>query len=168
MSCSITQDRTEPCKDKIGGIKRVWFSAFSDTIAWDTTTPGTIAIDSAGTISGVQYDVRMASGLTNTITSSRENGTTFVTQSLTLQLKGLTATDEAEILALSRGRWIVVIEDNNGSGWVIGREYGADVTTGTAQTGTALGDLYGYTITIEGMERELPLYNSNPSGLITP
>ena len=168
MSCSITQDRTEPCKDKIGGIKRVWFSAFSDTIAWDTSTTGTIAIDSAGTISGVQYDVRMASGLTNTITSSRENGTTFVTQSLTLQLKGLTATDEAEILALSRGRWIVVIEDNNGSGWVIGREYGADVTTGTAQTGTALGDLYGYTITIEGMERELPLYNSNPSGLITP
>jgi len=166
MSCSISASRTEPCKDKIGGIKKVWFVTYSDAIDWDTSVAGTIGL-STGTITGYNYEVRMASGLTNTITSSRENGTTFVTQSLTLQLKGLTATDEAEILALSRGRWIVVIEDNNGSGWVIGREYGADLTTGTAQTGTALGDLYGYTITIEGMERELPLYNSDPSTFVT-
>jgi len=36
---------------------------------------------------------------------------------------------------------------------LIGQQEGADLTAGTLQTGAALGDLYGYSITFTGMEQ---------------
>ena len=41
----------------------------------------------------------------------------------------------------------------NGDALLVGLREGADVTAGTIQTGGALGDLYGYSITFTGQEQ---------------
>jgi len=41
----------------------------------------------------------------------------------------------------------------NGDALLVGEREGADVTAGTIQTGAALGDLYGYSITFQGQEQ---------------
>jgi hypothetical protein len=44
---------------------------------------------------------------------------------------------------------------------LVGEREGADLTAGTIQTGAALGDLYGYSVTLTGLE---PLPASFVSG----
>ena len=47
----------------------------------------------------------------------------------------------------------IVIEDYNANSYMIGTRNGADLTGGTIVTGSAKGDLNGYTATFTGEER---------------
>ena len=87
------------------------------------------------------------------MTSSRENGTTFFEQKLALQLKKLSAVSHQQIKLLAYSRPQMIVEDNNGNLFFAGLEQGMDATGGTVVTGTALGDLSGYTIEFVGMEK---------------
>ena len=64
-----------------------------------------------------------------------------------------------------------MILDNNNQQWVIGEVNGAEITAGTAETGTALGDMSGYTLTITSQEKEpvrnAGTYTTNPFDNIT-
>jgi hypothetical protein len=42
----------------------------------------------------------------------------------------------------------------NGDALLVGEREGADVTAGTIQTGGAMGDLYGYSVTLTGQEKQ--------------
>ena len=53
---------------------------------------------------------------------------------------------------MAYGRPQIVVVTNNGDSFLVGKTLGADVTAGTSQAGAALGDLYGYSITLTGME----------------
>ena len=53
---------------------------------------------------------------------------------------------------MAYGRPHVVVEDNNGKFFLMGAVHGADVTGGTIVTGAAMGDLYGYTLTLNAQE----------------
>jgi hypothetical protein len=112
--------------------------------------------DSISTITGVtnlyKYDLKGANSFEQTITSSRENGTTFVEQTLTFTIKGLDATATKQMKLLAWGRPHVVIRTNANNFFLAGLRHGMDVTTGTISNGTAMGDLNGYTMTLVGME----------------
>jgi hypothetical protein len=41
----------------------------------------------------------------------------------------------------------------NGDALLVGEREGADMTAGTLQTGAAMGDLYGYSLTFTGQEQ---------------
>jgi hypothetical protein len=67
----------------------------------------------------------------------------------------LTTLDKAtqeEIKLLAASRPHVAIEDYNGNFFMVGLEHGAEVTGGTIVSGAAMGDLSGFTLTLEGME----------------
>ena len=102
----------------------------------------------------LEYELKGTSKLTQEITSSRENGTTFVTQTLTLDLAGGDQATNNEIKLLAYGRPHVIVQDNYGSAWLVGRMRGADLTSGTLDMGAAYGDKYGYTLTFVAMENE--------------
>jgi hypothetical protein len=69
-----------------------------------------------------------------------------------LTLKKLSKEDHKEIKLLAFGRPHVAVEDYNGNVFIMGLEHGADVSGGTIVTGTAMGDLSGYTLTLSSME----------------
>lgn len=154
MACDLSLGRIEPCKDSVGGLKNVYFVNFGDMTGVTYNGTNTDVIDTVtGTPTAYKYALRGTNSLDQTITSSRENGTTFFDQSLKLTLKKLTARDHKEIKLLAYGRPQVVVEDNNGNLFMCGLEYGMEVTGGTIVTGAAMGDLSGYTLELKGMER---------------
>ena len=154
MACDITDGRLLPCKDTVGGLKNVYFINYDTADDFTESADDTIASTEFSGTTAYQYALKGTSSLTQNITSSRENGTTFFEQVLELTLPKLSTADNKEIKLLAFGRPRIVVEDYNGNFFVVGREHGADVTGGTVVTGAAMGDLSGYTLTFTGMEKK--------------
>ena len=152
MSCNLTSGRAIPCKDVVGGIQKVFFVDFGGlgavTLTLDEIT------DAAGTFSAYEYDVKGGSSLEQAINSSRETGTTFFEQVLTLNLTKLSKEDNVQLKLLAYGRPHVAVEDYNGNVFMMGTVHGADVNGGTISSGAAMGDLSGYTLTLNAQETQ--------------
>ena len=158
MSCNLSLYRTEPCKDSVGGLDKVYFVNYGTM--GDVTYDGTdddmieaVAGVAAADVNAYEYDIKGTSSFTQNIQSSRENGTTAFEQVLELTLHKLSVADHKELKLLSWGRPHVIIKDNNGNYFLAGIEHGMDVSGGTVVTGGAMGDLSGYTLTLTGMEK---------------
>lgn len=158
MACDLSAGRAIPCKDVVGGLRAVYFADFGDipyaniTFAAASATFDEIT-DISGTFTVYKYDLKGNSSFEQAFNSSRENGTTFFTQTLNLTLTKLTKTDNKQLKLMAYGRPYVIVEDYNGNAFFMGLEYGAEVTGGTVVTGAAMGDLSGYTLTLEGQEK---------------
>jgi hypothetical protein len=95
--------------------------------------------------------------MTETINASLENGTTYYTQELTMFFAKLEQYKRNIIKTLAQSfRLAVIFEDNNGSYFLLGEEYGMFVSAGSNVTGLALGDRQGYNLTLQALE-QLPM-----------
>lgn len=154
MACDITAGRIEPCRDSVGGLDAVYFVNDGDITGFTMDATDTDVIASvAGTPDAYKYDLKGNSTFETTINSSTENGTSFFEQTLTLTLKKLDINSHKELKLLTWGKPKVIVKDNNGNFFLMGKEHGAEVTGGTVVTGGAMGDLSGYTLTMSAMER---------------
>lgn len=149
-TCLMATGRKLPCKDVVGGIKNVYFADYG-TLGTLTITAGTLtAVSGAGT-NWYKYEVKGGNNLEQTITSSDENGTTFYAQTLTTVLTKIDVATNVELQKMISQRPHVFVEDNNGNYFAVGLTRGCNVN-GTVTTGTALGDMNGYTLTITAEE----------------
>jgi len=155
MACTLSTGRTLPCKDSVGGLTAVYFADFG-TLGTLTVTSGEVTAIS-GTPDLFKYDIKGNSSLEQTITASRENGTSFYEQTLNLTLTKLDVATQQELIAIVKARPHVFVQDYNGNYFLVGAVHGADVTGGTIVTGAAMGDLSGFTLTLSAMET-LPAY----------
>ena len=158
MPCLIKQGRKLPCKAAFGGIKNVYFMQFGNIknlILDPLTCEGTIGYNDEEVL-WFKYEVKGASSLDSTITSSRDAGTTFYQQTLNVTLTYLDACTQQEIQKIAQARPNILVEDYYGNFFLMGRENGCELTSGQIQTGTAPGDLSGFTIVMEGMEELAP------------
>ncbi len=92
MSCDITNGRIEQCKDSVSGLKAIYFINYddlnSDDVIYDNTDTDLINDwTPASPLSLYKYELKGANSFETTINSSRDNGTTFFQQTLTIQLK---------------------------------------------------------------------------------
>jgi len=150
MACDLTRGRKIPCKDQISGLVRCWLVDFGD-LGTVTETADEIT-DLTGTFTAFQYDLHGANSFEQTINSSRENGTTFFEQTINLQFTKLSKEDNAELKLLAYGRPHICVEDRNGNFMQFGLVHGCEVTGGTIASGSAFGDLSGYTLTFTAQE----------------
>ena len=150
MACLLTKGRKLPCKSAFGGIKAAYFMDFGD-LGDATYTDGEITAIT-GTPTVYKFDVKGSSSLETTITSSRDTGTTFYTQTLNLTLTYLDNPTQQEIQLIAAARPQIAVEDYYGNMFIVGLENGAECTGGSVVTGTAAGDLSGFTLTMEAME----------------
>jgi len=155
MSCNITKGRLEGCKDSTAGIQGVYFENYdgaksllvdtSDQISGYTTAGATVYF----------YELKGANNYTETINTSRDNGTSFYTQTLTINLKKLTNDMTTQIKLLAAGRVRIYVHMNNGETLLMGKVKGADLTGGSIVSGSAMGDLYGYSgLVFTSMEKD--------------
>lgn len=165
MACNISLGYNEPCKDSVAGLTAVYFMNFNTGSFTLDATDVVTAFPSGSTV--YKYELKGTNGYTETVNTSRDNGTTFFSQELSLQLKKLTAeaTKELKLLAYSRPK--IVVADRNGNAFLVGKNEGADMTAGTITTGTAYGDLSGYTMVFTGQE-QLPANFISGSTLANP
>ena len=151
MACNLTQGRQEVCKESVGGLSGVYFINYT-TGSFTKNGSGQVTALPTGT-TVYYYELKGNSSYTETVNSSRDNGTTFFSQELVLNLKKLTNEMTTQLKLMAYGRPQIVVWTMNGDALLVGEREGADVTAGTIQTGGAMGDLYGYSVTFTGMEQ---------------
>ena len=155
MACDLTAGRLLDCKDSVGGIRSILLMPLTDYAPSYTAT----VLSSVTAATGYRYDLPKATGLfSESITISTENGTCFYEDTLTIKLHRLDNAMRNELVNIAQTRMVCFVLDNNNNQWAMGEVLGAELTAGTAATGTALGDGYGYDLTIMSQERE-PMRN---------
>jgi hypothetical protein len=155
MACNLTQGFTLDCKDSVGGIKSIhvidWASS-GFTVSGGEVTASTVA-------SGDVYTYELPKGvgsMTTTTNVSTENGTVFNQTDVVARLRKLSTSKRNELKLLAQNRVFCIVKDNNDNYWLAGYEYGCDITSMTAESGAALGDVLGYNFTLSAIETEAP------------
>tara|TARA_R110000751_G_scaffold48359_1_gene107783 strand:- start:588 stop:1136 length:549 start_codon:yes stop_codon:yes gene_type:complete len=169
MPCTLSSGRLLKCKDKIGGIKTIFIAEHSKFVTGIQLNAEEVSAlpDLSPAIELFRYELSQAAGdFVETITSSVENGTVFWNQVVNISLMQLTAADRLELANVSQTRLMLFVLDNNDNIWMIGQYDSAELTAGTAATGTAKGDANGYTLTFTATEklpaRRLVSYGTTP------
>jgi hypothetical protein len=161
MSCNLAAGITLGCRDNAGGVNRVWITDYENVTSVIKNTGDTIT---SITGTGVFYEfqlIRTTSEMTETINASLANGTVFYTQELVMFFAKLEQYKRNIIKTLAQSfRLAVIFEDNNGSYFLLGEEYGMFVSAGSNVTGLALGDRQGYNLTLQALE-QLPMNELN-------
>lgn len=158
MACDIANGRLEVCKDAVGGIDAIYFINYGDySYPTDITyVTGTDTIDAVANVTSLyKYELKGTNSFDQVITSSRENGTSFVEQTLSVILKKQDAATHKAVKLLSYGRPNIVVKNRNNQFFLAGLEHGMELTTANVANGTAMGDLNGYTLTFVGTEKLL-------------
>jgi hypothetical protein len=152
MSCLITKGKLLGCRDQRGGVKNIFFANYSD-YGFTITAHEVIGL---GTLDEVfKYEVKATSNaLTETGTSSEDNGTFLNAQSLAVTLPKLSADLQGQIQLICAGRPLVFVEDYNGNILLLGATNGT-MSNCTKVSGGAGGDLSGFTLTIAAEEGNL-------------
>jgi len=152
-NCDINLGRLEPCKDSVGGIIAVYFSNYTTGLLDSATISADGEITAfASPLTFYKYDLKGANSFEQTNENSRENGTSFWTQTGTVVLKKQDVATTAQMKLLSYGRPQVIVQDYNGNYFLAGTENGVECAPSTA-TGAAMGDLNGYNLTMTGTEK---------------
>ena len=155
MACDISAGRDEVCKDGLGGLRKIYIVNYDSSYFENkTVTSDEITAISTLPASANAYEFELRSDnntLEETNEQSRDNGTSFWTQTLTVNLKKQSKESQAQLKLLSYGRPHVIVEDSNGLYRLLGFQNGMEVSVNT-MTGGALGDMSGYSLTFEGKE----------------
>ena len=162
MACNISSGRGAGCNEFVGGIKSLYILNYDSELYDNSTRSGhdVSFLSGSGVLDVYEYDLK---GATNTFDEagevSRDNGTSFFTQTITATFRGLDTGSAAQFNSMAKGRPHVIVEDYNGVYRIAGMENGCDVQVSTA-TGGAMGDLYGATVTFTGMEKNMAFFLS--------
>ena len=167
MACELTAGFKLDCKEGIGGIKYLYIGNLADFQNGVTVDATTQEIDGLSTATIYQFNLPKHTGsFTEEVQSSVENGTIFYTQTVTATFFQLTAARRKQLELVAKNRLVIFVQDNNNNIWMVGKVDGAEVTAMSTATGTAKGDLNGYTITFTAEEKNkayrLESYANNP------
>jgi hypothetical protein len=155
MSCLTTAGILIACKEAIGGIKALYLGDYA-TFANDATIDGTTNLVTALPTGDVyEFELPKHTGsFTEEAAISIENGTVYYTQTVVAMFHGMTAARSLQLQNVSKGRNVLFVQDNNDNIWMCGYKDGVEVTAFTTASGTAKGDMSGYTITFTGEEKD--------------
>jgi len=170
MSCEISHGRVEECKDSVSGLKAIYIINFDDlnedSAVFDTANADEsdeleswIPVDTATPLNIYKYELKStANALNTTINASRDNGTTFFTQELVVNLKRQDVVTHKQVKLLSYGRPRIIARSMTDQFFLLGFAQGCYVSAGTIGTGAALGDFNGYQLTFTAEEELPPLF----------
>lgn len=164
MACNITHGRVEPCKDAMAGLRNIYFinQNVDPAYIYKDNGSGIYVVDSAPDeeIEAVNfithlYKFELKSNenvYDQEIVSSREAGTTFFRQTLTIKLKKQDVATHLAVKTLAYAKPRIVVENNEGQFFLMGMFRGADLTAGSINNGGNMGDFTGYSLTFTAEE----------------
>ena len=155
MACELTVGHSIDCRDYIGGIQAVYLSNFDNVSSYAETAGTMTAITQVTAKSFFLYNLEKENGVfTEAQEGNLETGSNMYTGTLTFTVKKLSAAlvQELKLVALSR-LWII-IKDNNDNYFSFGAQFGADMLSSEAGTGTAFGDMNGFTLNFTSKEKD--------------
>jgi len=155
MACIINAGYSLGCKDNTGGIQEAYIGNFSSSAVYTLDADNII---SGSVVSGGDYytfEQRNENAEYNQEGQhSVENGTNFWVQTLNLVFHKNEAAIRNTLLLLAKSSLSVIVKDQNGTYWLLGKQNGCELVSSAASFGKGYGDLNGITISIEGREPE--------------
>lgn len=168
MSCNLTSGIQLGCRDNVGGLKTMWITEFCNIDSITQSTGDTITqISGSGTYYCFEL-IRTSSQHTETVNASLENGTIFYQGETVVYFSKLDQAKRNILKVLGQNqRLSILIEDNNGTYFLLGQTYGSFISAGSSVTGKALGDQNGYNITFQYLEpNPMNELNGAPSSVV--
>ena len=157
-TCDITSGFTLGCRDNVGGITNLYILSGSITSVTDASEGLINGITGSGEFFKFEL-FRQTSDFTEAINATPENGTVFYEQTVNAVFFKLQSATRNQVKVLAQNPDLkIIVETNNGSVdgvgryWLLGEDRGMQLLSGTGATGTAFGDLNGYTLTFTGQE----------------
>lgn len=158
MSCFINSGISLGCADSLGSLKTVYILGDSGHTVTSVATDVDEAITGfTGSGTFYKFDVkRNTSSLTQVINKSFENGTVFYAQDLVLAFYKYDVEKRNIVRLMAQDDNLkVIVEDQNGTQYYLGEQNGLFLGTGQSETGLAVGDKNGFSITLTGQEPTL-------------
>jgi len=155
-TCLLTSGYSLGCRDSIGGIQKVYIGVYNGTsLTYGYGTDNIIATFSGATVSFYTFDQEVeTASFAQAGQFSTENGTSFYEQTVEMTLQKMDAALRNQILLLGQGKWRIIILDQRGNYWLIGKQNPVRVSAATPGVGKAYGDLNGSVMTFTGKEPE--------------
>ena len=170
MSCSSLLALARECgaDGNVGGLEKVYMIAFNDLkpVAGSLTNE-VYTISTGGLVSEIGVVtakefvevglLRSTAGLNSEMTKEASTATRYFTDTFTLVIGGM-GTDQATFVNSVLDQPVVVItKSRTGKFFTAGLNGQLELSALTGGTGTAEGDLQGYTLTFTGISTKLPL-----------
>lgn len=158
MACTQTlSGLTRDCSNSLGGIKEVYIANFDDVSGLTISNDIITAITMASTAKFKKYSFRpQTAELAITPQVNSENGVAYIQSVLTLQFAKMDTSKRLEMNALSLGDLAIVVVDNNGKMWYLGKNSPVTASGGDSGTGRAFGDANRYSIQLTDNSAEYP------------
>ena len=158
MPCSQTlAGIARDCQANVGGIKAVYMANFEDV---DTVTVTTNVVTAITMVSAKKFYAYYfnpnTSNFTTNINANRENGSLFFETVLSLVFPKQDATKRIEVNALAQAGLMAIVQDNNDTYWLLGKDEPLLMTSGAAPTGTARADRNGYEMEFTDAQMQMP------------
>lgn len=156
MACELTNGRLlDDCLVGRAGIKTLFFIPLSEWLANNIDPTKTEIVDADINLATGAFRFELADNVGNweeVNTGSRENGTTFLTQTVVMTIFNIIATDLADLNNLRKGRWVILALDFQEQIRVLGSVRGCVATGGSETSGMASGDKKGLDLSFVGEE----------------
>jgi hypothetical protein len=153
------------CAGSIGGVKKVHIAKYEEVAEVTVTEEKVTAISMVdnATFKNYYFKPNMAS-FVSTLNIDTANGNNYVTTDLSMTFNKMETTKRIEMSALSKLELAIIIEDNNGIYWLMGRENPVTAINGTGETGVVRTDANKYSITLQDFSTTY-LYEIDKSAL---
>lgn len=167
MPCALTQGYNLDCRFNYGGVKEIYVIEY-ENVSTITEVAGVITvITKVATKTFKKYNlIAHTAEADEAFAANREMGTLTNKQSIKFPINKMTTAVRNELLLLAQNRLMFVFVDENGTGWMYGRDYGLMLETAAIKTGKALADRNGYELAFGGDEKN-PAYEVNATALGT-
>lgn len=169
MPCALTQGYNLDCRLNYGGVKEIYVIEYENVSAITEAAGVISAITKVATKTFKKYNlIAHTAEAEEAFAGNREMGTLSNKQTIKFPINKMTTAVRNELVLLAQNRLIFVFVDENGTGWMYGRDYGLMMTNSSNKTGKVLADRNGYELTFEGDEKNLAYeVNSTALGTLT-
>lgn len=158
MACNLTLNGLAvDCAGSIGGVAKVYIANYEDvTEITSNDTITAISMAEGKKFKAFNFRKNMAS-FTSTLTVDAGTGNNYVTTDLAMTFNKMETVKRVEMSALSVNELAVIVKDNNGIYWYLGKDNAVTASAGTGETGVARTDASKYTITLQDFSATYPL-----------
>ena len=151
MACSLTQGHTPKTCKSSGGTKSFLIAEYESVTAITKTAGVITAITKASGKKFWKYKQKAeVANWKQTGTGDPKVGTIAYDVEATIEMVGLDQLGQTELGLLMANTVVMIAEDNDGTYWYLGEDFGMDLATDGLESGTAIGDFRGNKLSFKG------------------
>lgn len=151
MACTLTQGHTPKTCKTSAGTKSFLIAEYENVTAITKTAGVITAITKATGKHFWRYKQKAeVANWKQTGTGDPKVGTIAYDVEATVEMVGLDQLGQTELGLLLANTVVMIAEDNDGTYWFLGEDFGMDLATDGLESGTAIGDFRGNKLSFKG------------------